>query len=86
MTDLVAQFEDAIERSKKLRRRPDNDTLLQMYAFFKQAKDGDVAGDKPGFTDFKGRAKYAAWEELKGTSPDMAMHQYIEIIEELEEI
>ena len=54
-----------------------------MYSLFKQATEGDVSGKKPGMMDFVGRAKYTAWEELKGTSAEDAMQQYIDAIEEL---
>jgi acyl-CoA-binding protein len=33
--------------------------------------------------DFVGRAKYQAWEELKGMSADEAMQEYITTIENL---
>ncbi|GIZ50596.1 acyl-CoA-binding protein [Noviherbaspirillum aridicola] len=80
---LQAQFEQAVADSKNLPERPDNMTLLRMYALFKQASAGDANGDRPGFTDMVGRAKYDAWDALKGTSKDDAMQQYISLIEEL---
>lgn len=62
---------------------PSNELKLKMYALYKQATDGDVSGKKPGMMDFVGRAKYSAWEELKGTSSDNAMQQYIDAVEAL---
>ncbi|HEY5800703.1 MAG TPA: acyl-CoA-binding protein [Burkholderiaceae bacterium] len=79
---LQEQFEQAQKDSKTLTERPDNMTLLKLYALFKQA-GGDVEGKRPGFTDMVGRAKYDAWEALKGTSSDDAMQQYIDLVEEL---
>ena len=58
-------------------------TLLKIYALFKQASAGDATGDRPGMTDFVGRAKFDAWDALKGTSQDEAKQQYIDLIEEL---
>ena len=83
MSDLVSRFQTAVEGSKKLDKRPDNDTLLKLYACFKQGSSGDVAGKRPGFTDLVGRAKYDAWAKLKGTSKEDAMRQYIDLIESL---
>jgi diazepam-binding inhibitor (GABA receptor modulator, acyl-CoA-binding protein) len=80
---LQAQFEQAVADSKNLPERPDNMTLLKMYALFKQASAGDANGDRPGFTDMIGRAKYDAWDALKGTPQDDAMQQYIDLITEL---
>jgi acyl-CoA-binding protein len=57
--------------------------LLKIYALFKQAANGDVSGERPGFTDMVGRAKYDAWERLKGTAQEDAMQQYVDLIEEL---
>jgi diazepam-binding inhibitor (GABA receptor modulating acyl-CoA-binding protein) len=80
---LQDQFTQAQADSKNLPERPDNMTLLKMYALFKQASNGDVTGERPGFTDMIGRAKFDAWDQLKGTSTDDAMQQYIDLIDEL---
>jgi len=80
---LQAQFDQAVADSKNLPERPDNMTLLKIYALFKQASTGDVEGSRPGFTDMVGRAKYDAWGALKGTSKEDAMQQYIDLITEL---
>ena len=83
MSDLHAQFDTAVARSKTLRERPDNATLLRLYALYKQASDGDVDGRRPGFTDMVGRAKYDAWAALKGTASDDAMHEYVSLVDRL---
>ncbi|WP_374673396.1 acyl-CoA-binding protein [Ideonella sp.] len=83
MADLKAQFETAVAESKQLPEKPDNMTLLKIYALYKQATAGDVDGKRPGFTDMVGRAKWDAWNELQGTSADEAMQQYIDLIESL---
>ncbi|HEU4843554.1 MAG TPA: acyl-CoA-binding protein [Burkholderiaceae bacterium] len=80
---LQEQFAQAQLDSKNLSERPDNMTLLKIYALFKQASSGDVEGARPGFTDMVGRAKYDAWAALKGNSQEEAMQQYIDLIEEL---
>ena len=81
--DLKARFEAAVANSKNLSERPDNATLLQIYALYKQATVGDNAEKKPGFGDMVGRAKWDAWEKLKGTAADAAKQQYIDLIESL---
>ena len=80
---LQAQFEQAQADSKNLTERPDNMTLLKIYALFKQASSGDAEGKRPGFSDMVGRAKWDAWDAIKGTSKEDAMQQYIDLIEEL---
>ncbi|MBI3350881.1 MAG: acyl-CoA-binding protein [Burkholderiales bacterium] len=80
---LKDQFEAAVADSKNLSERPDNATLLKLYALYKQGSAGDVDGKRPGFTDMVGRAKWDAWNELKGTGNDDAMQQYIDLIESL---
>jgi acyl-CoA-binding protein len=82
---LQEQFAQAQIDSKNLPERPDNMTLLQIYALFKQGSIGDVSGERPGFTDMVGRAKYDAWAALKGTSQDDAQQQYVDLIEELKD-
>jgi diazepam-binding inhibitor (GABA receptor modulating acyl-CoA-binding protein) len=80
MADLQAAFESAVANSKSLSERPDNATLLKLYALYKQATDGDVTEKKPGFGDMIGRAKWDAWNGLKGTGKDDAMQQYVDLI------
>ena len=80
---LQEQFAQAQAESKNLPERPDNMTLLKIYALYKQGSSGDVQGERPGMTDFVNRAKFDAWDALKGTSQDEAMQQYIDLIEEL---
>lgn len=83
MADLKSQFEAAVAQSKSLTERPDNATLLKIYALYKQATSGDNTEKKPGFADMVGRAKWEAWAGVKGTSADDAMQQYIDLIESL---
>lgn len=83
MSDLKAAFDKAMLDSKNLSERPDNATLLRIYALYKQGSVGDNAEKKPGFADMVARAKWDAWNNLKGTSRDDAMQQYIDLIESL---
>ena len=83
MNELAKQFESAAAGAKQLPERPDNATLLRLYALYKQGSAGDVTGDRPGMMDFVGRAKYDAWAELAGTDQDDAKQQYIELVEDL---
>ncbi|MBX9612182.1 MAG: acyl-CoA-binding protein [Burkholderiales bacterium] len=80
MADLNAAFEAAVAQSKSLSERPDNATLLKIYALYKQATAGDNTEKKPGFGDMVGRAKWDAWNGLKGTGADDARQQYIDLI------
>ena len=80
MSDLNALFEQATAASKNLTERPDNDTMLQIYALYKQATGGDASGKRPGMMDFVGRAKFDAWAALKGTGAEDAMQKYVELI------
>ncbi len=83
MSDLKARFESAVANSKKLAERPDNATLLKIYGLYKQATAGDNTEKKPGFSDMVGRAKWDAWNSVKGASSDDAMQQYVDLIESL---
>jgi acyl-CoA-binding protein len=83
MASLKANFEKSVAESKSLPEKPDNMTLLKIYALYKQASSGDVEGKRPGFTDLVGRAKYDAWAGVKGKSANEAMQEYIDLIESL---
>ena len=81
MADLQKQFDAAAAAVLKAKKDPGNDLKLRLYAYSKQATDGDVAGEKPGFADFVNRAKYEAWAKLKGTPREEAMKGYIKLVE-----
>ena len=83
MADLKTRFEQAVADSKTLPEKPDNMTLLKIYALYKQASSGDVEGRRPGFGDMVGRAKWDAWNEAKGKPGETAMQEYIDLIESL---
>lgn len=80
---LEQQFEAAIAASKALKKAPDNDTLLALYAHFKQASTGDASGARPGVLDVVARAKFDAWAALKGCRADDAMRRYVELVDQL---
>lgn len=81
--DLDAAFQAAVAQSTSLPEKPASLTLLRIYALYKQATQGDASGERPGMTDFVGRAKYDAWATLAGTSNDEAKQNYIDLIESL---
>ena len=83
MSDLKTTFAKAMADSKNLSERPDNAMLLKIYALYKQGSTGDNTEKKPGFGDMVARAKWDAWNNLKGLSADEAMQQYIDLIADL---
>ena len=82
-SDLKTKFDAAAAAAKQTKKKPDNATLLKLYAYFKQATEGDVKGERPGGFDFVGGAKYDAWSKVKGTTTDDAMQNYIKQVEKL---
>ena len=83
MSELKAKFDQAADDATRLPKRPDNATLLQLYALFKQGSVGDVSGKRPGMLDMVGRAKYDAWAKLKGTGQESAMQSYVDLVQRL---
>jgi acyl-CoA-binding protein len=83
MTDLRREFEQAAEDIQQLATRPDNDTLLKLYALYKQGSEGDLQRIQPGFFDFVGTAKHEAWAELSGVSEEEAMRRYSALVHQL---
>lgn len=83
MSDLTKAFEAAQAAAKQLATKPDNDTLLELYSYFKQATDGDASDVRPGAFDFVARAKFDAWQARKGMSKEVAMRGYVKLVEHL---
>ncbi len=86
MADLDKRFEAAQAAVKRLASRPDDDTLLELYSWFKQATEGDATGSRPGAFDFVARAKYDAWKARSGVRQDAAMRAYIKLVEHLQSL
>ncbi len=84
MSELEQAFNEAAAAAKQLPEKPDNDTLLKLYALYKQGSEGDVHGDAPGFMDFVGRAKYEAWKEQQGMDQDAAREAYVKLVNDLQ--
>lgn len=82
-TDLATRFTAAQSDVQKLSKPPDTSDLLELYALFKQGTTGDVNTSRPGMMDFKGRAKWDAWEKKKGLTREQAMTQYIALVTKL---
>jgi len=81
---ITELFQEAVAQSKILSEKPSNETLLQLYSLYKQATEGDTEGEGPSNPfDFVAKAKHNAWAELKGTSKDAAMQQYIDLVAKL---
>ncbi|MEL6253664.1 MAG: acyl-CoA-binding protein [Bacteroidota bacterium] len=80
---LQEKFEAAKEQILTLKEKPSNDTMLKVYSLYKQGSQGDINMEPPGVFDFVAKAKYNAWEQLKGLSQEDAKKQYIELVNEL---
>ncbi|XP_023706414.1 acyl-CoA-binding protein [Cryptotermes secundus] len=75
---LDERFNKAAEDVKNLNATPNEEELLELYALYKQSLVGDVNTPRPGgLLDFKGKAKWDAWNEKKGISQDEAKEAYI---------
>ena len=85
MSDLANAFEQASQDAQQLASRPDNQTLLRMYALYKQGSIGDVTGDKPSMTDMVGFAKWSAWNNVKGMTNVEAQQAYVDLVEDLKD-
>lgn len=83
MSDLKKKFETAAADVQKLKKRPDDEDMLRLYALYKQSTVGDVSGERPGAFSFADRAKYDAWAKLEGTDSNKAMESYVKLVERL---
>ena len=85
MSTLREQFDKAVMESRELPSKPDAMTLLRMYSLFKQGTVGNNPDEKPGFTDIVARAKWDAWDKLRGKASEQAMQDYVDLVKELQE-
>ena len=83
MSDIATRFAAARQDVQALAERPDNATLLELYALYKQGAEGDATGERPGMMDFDNRMKFDAWDKLRGTQQEAAQQAYIDLVERL---
>ncbi|XP_012261807.1 acyl-CoA-binding protein-like [Athalia rosae] len=80
---LDERFNAAAKEVTELATQPSDAELLEIYALYKQATVGDVDTARPGMLDFRGKAKWDAWNGKKGISQDDAKEKYIAKVAEL---
>merc|ERR1712115_407926 len=80
---LEENFNAAAEKVKNLASQPSDDELKEIYSLFKQATVGDINTDRPGMLDFKGKAKWDAWNSKKGMTKEAAMEAYIAKVDQV---
>jgi diazepam-binding inhibitor (GABA receptor modulator, acyl-CoA-binding protein) len=81
---LQEDFQKASQDVQSLKKKPSDGELLELYSLFKQAKDGDANGSRPGIFDIVGRKKFDSWAAKKGMSKDDAMQKYIAFVQQLQ--
>jgi len=82
--ELKDRFETAVKESKELSSKPDNETLLTLYALYKQATEGDINTEPPSNPfDFVSKAKHSAWSDIKGKTKEEAMKEYVALVDKL---
>ncbi len=82
---LKDRFAAAKGRVEKLSKRPSNEQLLQLYALYKQASEGDVSGDRPGTARHQRPRQVRRLDPLQGpVEADEAMKKYVALVDQLE--
>ena len=71
-------FNDAKQKVEELYKRMDNKTIRKVYAYYKQATEGDISGKRPSALRFRDRVKFDAWSSISGMSKKEAEAAYIE--------
>lgn len=75
---MDAKFNLAIEGMKSVNVESlSNEEKLYLYSRFKQATIGKNTTNQPGYLDFKGKAKWEAWNVLGDMSKEQAMTEYV---------
>lgn len=83
MSKNSENFISATKVIMNLTHAPNNDEKLELYKNYKQATVGDVNTTRPGMLDFAGKAKWDAWNSVKGISTHNAEVAYITTVNNL---
>ena len=81
--NLKKRFERATKRVWRLKERPDDIILLELYALYKQVTEGDARSPRPIRDGLVGMAKWRAWRKLRGITVNEAMERYCGIVDRL---
>jgi diazepam-binding inhibitor (GABA receptor modulating acyl-CoA-binding protein) len=57
-----------------------NDIKLQYYKYYKQATCGDITDSQPWLINYEARAKWNAWNSIKGMDKNKAKEEYIKLL------
>ena len=84
MSDLESRFKDMLVAVKEetVDFKPNNAQKLKLYAFYKQATHGDIDTECPSVMNMVERAKWQAWNAIKGQTKEQAMEGYLKVFEE----
>jgi len=84
MNELEQKFTEMVEAVKNatINFQPNNTEKLKLYAFYKQATVGDVEGESPSVINMVERAKWNAWNAIKGWSKEKAMQAYVDMLKD----
>ena len=77
-------FADARKKVEELYTRMDNKTIRKVYAYYKQATEGDISGKRPSALRFRDRVKFDAWSSMSGMSREDAKSAYIDLVNNLD--
>ena len=83
MTELEKRFREAALAVKSLNTKPDNNTLLELYALYKRATVGRNVTSKPWAIQLEARAKWDAWKSKDNITVEKAMETYIRLVDQL---
>ena len=78
---LRSRFNRAQKRVWRLRYKPSEEKLLELYALFKQGSLGDCTGRPRG--NVRERWKWKFWKRLEGTPKEEAMLRYCDMVDAL---
>jgi diazepam-binding inhibitor (GABA receptor modulator, acyl-CoA-binding protein) len=76
-------FLKKVEEVRNLTYKPENEELLELYAFFKQSTEGNCTKDEPSYFNLKERAKYFEWKKIENMEKEMSMKLYVKLVDKL---
>ena len=83
MSTLNEQFEQAVADSKNLPERPDNMTMLKLYALYKQGSTRRRRRQAPGLHRHGRPREVGRLERAEGPDRRRGQQAYIDLVEDL---
>jgi len=81
--NIESNFITAYNIYQNIKKNINKQTTFQLYAYFKQANEGNICFEKPSLLNMDGRNKWIQWKKIENMPSEEAKIKYIQLVYKL---